>query len=223
MVGCGGINLALSKRNKIIYNHIYYLGRGQLNEMGGVYLLGPSEGIIVSNNEIHNISSFGNGGRGLYLDEGSTGIILGKNVVYSCKSSAFHQYYCKENILRNNIFVSQLKSQLEATRVEDHLSFSFTRDIINFDKGILIDKPGWAKVHFFANNNLYWGKRLHDLLFGEQTFEEWKKLTGKDKHSLNEDPMFINSSDNDFHFINNTTISKIKFQPFDYSLAGAYG
>lgn len=75
-----------------------------------------------------------------------------------------------------------------------------------------------AKVHFFADNNLYWDKRLHDLLFGEQSFDEWEKLTGKDKHSINEDPMFIYPSDNDFHFKNKSTISKIKFQPFDYSL-----
>ena len=140
-----------------------------------------------------------------------------------CKSSAFHQHYGRENIIRNNIFAYQLKAQLEATRVEEHLSFSFTNNIVYFDQGVLIDKPGWAKVKFFADNNLYWDTRTKDLLFGEKTLKDWQESTGKDEHSIVVDPVFIDPPHYDFRFKNKSAISKIKFEPFDYTEAGVYG
>ena len=218
-----GYKYSPTKRNKIVFNHIHHLGWGLLSDMGGVYLLGPSEGTVVSNNVIHHVYSYGYGGWGLYTDEGSTGIMLENNLVYQCKSSAFHQHYGTENIIRNNIFVSQLKAQLEATRIENHLSFSFTNNIIYFDRGVLIDKVGWEKVNFFADNNLYWDTRTKDLLFGEKTLKDWQESTGKDKHSILADPMFIDPSHYDFRFKNKSVISKIKFKPFDYTEAGVYG
>ena len=112
---------------------------------------------------------------------------------------------------------------MEATRIENHLSFSFTNNIIYFDRGVLIDKVGWEKVIFFADNNLYWDTRTKDLLFGEKTLKDWQESTGKDKHSILADPMFIDPSHYDFRFKNKSVISKIKFKPFDYTEAGVYG
>ena len=118
-----------SKRNRVEYNHIHHLGWGVLSDMGGVYTLGASQGTTVSNNIIHHIYSLDYGGWGLYTDEGSEGITMENNLVYNCKSSGFHQHYGKENIIRNNIFVNNIKAQLQATRVEKHRSFSFTNNI----------------------------------------------------------------------------------------------
>lgn len=219
-----GYSYSPSRGNKIIYNRIYHLGQNRLSDMGGVYTLGISPGTVVSNNVIHDISSYGYGGWGLYTDEGSTGIVMENNLVYRCKSAGFHQHYGEKNIIRNNIFVSQVKAQLEASRVEDHLSFSFTNNIIYFDKGnSLIDKRGWELVRFRSDSNSYWNPVTQDIRFGQKDFATWQQSTGKDIHSVIADPGFADLSRDDYHIGNKTLMSRIGFTPFNYEVAGVYG
>jgi len=189
--------------------------------MGGVYCLGGSEGTTVSNNVIHHVHSFDYGGWGLYTDEGSMGIVLENNLVYNCKSSGFHQHYGKENIIRNNIFANNLKSQLQATRVEDHLSFSFTNNVIWFSSGDLLSN-NWDKINIRSDNNCYWDTRTKDIRFGKLSFAAWQK-SGKDVHSVIADPGFVNPLQFDFRIKNKAVIRKIGFKVFDYSQAGVYG
>ncbi len=210
-----------SKRNEIRYNHIHHLGWGELCDMGGVYTLGASEGTVVSDNHIHHVYSFDYGGWGLYTDEGSYGITMENNLVYMCKNSGFHQHYGKENIIRNNIFAFNLRSQLQATRIEDHRSLSFMNNIVYFDRGTLLSS-NWHKFSLLTDYNLYWDTRKKEPDFAGQTFDTWKK-SGKDIHSVIADPMFVNARAFDFRFNNTRAIRKIRFMPFDYSKAGVYG
>lgn len=210
-----------SKRNLISYNHIHHLGWGELCDMGGVYTLGASEGTVVSNNLIHHVYSFDYGGWGLYTDEGSYGIVMENNLVYLCKNSGFHQHYGKENIIRNNIFAFNIRAQLQATRIEEHRSLSFTNNIIYFDRGSLFFN-NWHKFNLFTDYNCYWDVRTKEIRFGDKTFAEWQK-GGKDLHSVIADPMFVDPANFDFRFKNLSTARKIKFVPFDYSQAGVYG
>ena len=210
-----------SKRNKIEFNHIHHLGWGELSDMGGVYCLGSSEGTTVSNNVIHHVYSFDYGGWGLYTDEGSTGIVMENNLVYNCKNSGFHQHYGKENIIRNNIFANNMKAQLQATRVEDHLSFTFTNNIIWFGTGDLLSS-NWGKVNMRSDNNCYWDTRTRDIRFGPLSFKEWQK-SGKDVHSVIADPEFADPSAFDFRVGNKVLMRQIGFKAFDYAEAGVYG
>jgi len=210
-----------SKRNIIKYNHIHHLGCGELCDMGGVYTLGASEGTSVSNNLIHHVYSFDYGGWGLYTDEGSYGITMENNLVYACKNSGFHQHYGKENIIRNNILAFNIRSQLQATRIEEHRSLSFTNNIIYYDKGTLLSS-NWHKFNLFSDYNCYWDTRSKDVAFADKSFKEWQ-ASGKDQHSVIADPMFINPSEFDFRFRKLSVARKIKFTPFDYSQAGVYG
>ncbi|MDD4923135.1 MAG: right-handed parallel beta-helix repeat-containing protein, partial [Bacteroidales bacterium] len=216
-----GYGFSPSKRNKIEFNHIHHLGWAELCDMGGVYCLGQSEGTTVSNNVIHHVHSFDYGGWGLYTDEGSTGILMENNLVYNCKNSAFHQHYGKENIIRNNIFANNLKSQLQASKIEDHLSFTFTNNIIWYSTGDLLGIR-WEKFNIKTDYNCYWDTRTKDIRFAQMSFAEWKK-SGKDIHSIVADPQFANPSAFDYTVKNKAVMRKIGFKPFDYSQAGVYG
>ncbi len=216
-----GYSFSPSKRNKVEFNHIHHLGWAELCDMGGVYCLGGSEGTTVSNNLIHDVQSYDYGGWGMYADEGSTGIVFENNLVYKCKIAGFHQHYGKENIIRNNIFANNTIYQLQASRVENHLSFTFSNNIIYYNSGKLISDT-WGMMQIKSDRNCYWDQRTKDIHFAKLSFAEWQK-SGKDIHSVIADPEFVNPSQVDFTIKNKAMIRKIGFKVFDYSQAGVYG
>lgn len=209
-----------AKGNKILYNHIHHIGWGVLSDMSGVYTLGISEGTEVSNNHVHHIFAYSYGGWGLYTDEGSTGIVMENNLVHHTKTGGFHQHYGKENILRNNIFAFSKMYKLQATRVEEHQSFSFTNNIVLYNKGVLFQGP-WTKMKVKLDNNIYWNLD-GDVDFKGKSFKNWK-TNGYDHHSFVEDPQFKDPLNGDFNFRNKRIANKIDFKPFDYSTYGVYG
>lgn len=217
-----GYKPSLGKRNTISYNHIHHIGWDLLSDMAAVYTLGKSEGTIVSNNVIHHIHAYSYGGWGLYPDEGTSGILMENNLVYSTKTGGFHQHYGENNIIRNNIFGFAKLYQAQCTRVEDHLSFTFKNNIIIFDTGQVLN-GAWAKIKIVMDSNIYWNTASDKYDFSGMTFHEWLKTTGHDKHSLITNPMFNNPEKFDFEFQNTKTVQKIGFQPFDISKAGVYG
>lgn len=215
-----GYRNSVAKNNKIIYNHIHHLGFSQLSDLGGIYTLGPSPGTEISNNVIHDVFSNDFRGWGIYLDEGSSDILIENNLVYNCKSAGFHQHYGKNNIVRNNIFANQVNSQLEVSRKEEHNSFTFTNNIVYFTTGKLSDRTGWDIANFIADKNIYWNPRQQDVKFYNSSITQWKNKNKKDIHSYVMDPLFRNPEAKDFTFKSTTNISKINFKPFDYRKAG---
>jgi hypothetical protein len=216
-----GYTNSFAKRNTIAFNHIHHLGWGLLSDMGGVYTLGPSEGTVVSDNVIHHVYSYTYGGWGLYTDEGSTGIVIKNNLVYACKSAAFHQHYGTGNLVTNNIFAGQLRAQLEASRVETHPGFAFTHNIIYFKKGALASVK-WNKARFLTDSNCFWNPAVRDLSFNAVSFADWQR-SGKDVHSIVGDPRFAAPEKLDFHLKEGSAALAIGFKPFDYTRAGVTG
>lgn len=207
-----------SKRNTVSYNHIHNIGQGVLSDMGGIYVLGRSEGTEICHNYIHDVRSFGYGGWGLYTDEGSTGILMSDNLVCNCKSSSFHQHYGQDNVIRNNIFLNGKDAQLEATRVEDHLSFTFCNNIVCYTEGMMYGIK-WNEVNFDSHDNLYW-KYGDTVSFNGLTLEEWQRTTGKDCGSVIADPGFRDIGSGDFTILNTDNTALIAFRPFDWKEAG---
>ncbi|MBN2651952.1 MAG: right-handed parallel beta-helix repeat-containing protein [Spirochaetales bacterium] len=216
-----GYNESPSKGNRIINNHIHKIGQGILSDMAGIYTLGKSEGTVVSGNVIHNIRADHYGGWGLYTDEGSSNILIEKNLVFDTDTGAFHQHYGRENIIRNNIFGMGLKYQIQATRIEDHLSFTFSNNIVIKSGGVLFKGP-FSQMNIQMENNCYFFADGSKPDFTGKTFEQWK-ATGLDKNSIIADPGFIDLQNLNFSIKNRTLTERISFQEFDYTKAGVTG
>jgi hypothetical protein len=216
--------------------------------MGGVYTLGPSEGTTVNNNVIHHVYAYSYGGWGLYTDEGSTGVTMENNLVYRTKTGSFHQHYGKENVVRNNIFVDSLNHQIQRSRAEPHLSFTFENNIVSYHTGKLLDGK-WKDANVAMRNNVYWkaptpspgtpgegggegrastiggwpkGDPAIPLTFDNLSLEDWQKA-GKDAGSVIADPRFTDPEKFDFHLPPGSPALKLGFKPFDYTKAGIYG
>jgi len=213
---------SLAKRNSIRFNRVHHIGWAVLSDMGGIYTLGPSEGTVVGNNIFHDVYAYSYGGWGLYTDEGSTGIVLENNFVYNTKTGSFHQHYGKENTVRNNIMVNSKIHQIQASRVEEHLSFTFEKNIVYWETGPLLAGP-WTKVRVNMDSNCYWNAAGQEVTFAGLALDQWRQQQNHDQHSIIADPGFVDAKDLDFHLKPNSPAFKIGFTPFDYSKAGVYG
>ncbi|CAN5180033.1 right-handed parallel beta-helix repeat-containing protein [soil metagenome] len=216
-----------AKDNRVEFNHIHHIGHGMLSDMAGVYTLGPSEGTEIRHNHIHHILSHHYGGWGMYNDEGSTGILWENNLVHDTRDGGYHQHYGRDNIVRNNILAFGESSSVQRTRVEDHNSFTFERNIVLLDRGHLFHLH-WNDENVTLRNNLYFDLRSPDqprlLEHADLAFAEWQALSpGRDAGSLVADPRFADSAARDFAIHPDSPASEIGFVPFDPSLAGVRG
>ena len=211
----------LAKRNTISFNHVHHIGWGVLSDMGGIYTLGPSEGTVVGNNVFHDIYAYSYGGWGMYTDEGSTGIVFENNLVYNVKTGGFHQHYGRENVVRNNIMAFSKLYQLQATRVEDHLSFTLENNIVYYDTGELLSGR-WNQIQHISRKNCFWRADGKPVDFLGKTLSQWQ-AEGHETGSIVADPKFADPANRDFHLAPNSPAMALGFKPFDYERAGVYG
>ncbi|MGQ9698742.1 MAG: right-handed parallel beta-helix repeat-containing protein, partial [Armatimonadota bacterium] len=205
-------------RNLIAYNHIHDLGHRMLSDMGGIYTLGVSPGTRLANNVIHDVVSYSYGGWGVYLDEGSTHIVVENNVVYDTKTGNFHQHYGRENLLRNNIFAFAQDPQLVRTRDEKHLSFTLEGNIVIWKEGSLLGS-NWQGNRYKLDRNVYWKVGGGTFDFAGHSLDEWRKL-GQDVNSIIADPLFVNAAKRDFRLKPESPALKLGFRPIDTSQVG---
>jgi hypothetical protein len=199
-------------------NHVHHIGvlrNGDgpiLSDLGGIYTLGNHRGSVIRNNVFHDISARVYGGWGIYLDEGTTGLVAENNVVYRTIHGGFHQHYGKENIVRNNIFAFGKEQQIQRSRPEKHSSFAFENNILIWDDGKLIQgnmRDGDAVFDW----NLYW-PMSRELRVDSLSFAQWQNM-GYDRHSKVVDPLFVSPEAGDFTLKPGSPALTVGFRPID--------
>ena len=198
--------------NIVEHNHVHDLGHELLSDMGGVYTLGVSPGTRIRYNLFHDINCRIYGGWGIYMDEGSTDILIEKNIAYRCNTAPFHQHYGRDNRIVNNIWAFGEGNQIERSRIEDHLSFSFERNIVYYERGEAVGRK-WDPPQAVLNHNLYWNASGGKVTFAGKSLAEWQAM-GMDAESLVADPKFVDPAKGDFQLRPGSPARRIGFEPF---------
>lgn len=213
-----GYGESRAHHNRIARNHIHDLGQGVLSDMGGVYTLGVSPGTVVEGNVIHDIVSHAYGGFGLYTDEGSTGIVMRNNLVFRTSSGGFHQHYGSGNVIENNVFAAARDWQLQRTRVEDHQSFRFERNIVWWEEDVPLVKGDWT-TGIVTKANCYWHGGA-PVTFPDGTDLAARQVAGQDSGSIVADPLFQDPARGDFTLAPGSPAFGLGFEPLDPAAAG---
>ncbi len=126
-----GYGPSQGNHNVIERNVIHTIGQRELSDMGAIYNLGVSPGTIIRENLIANVQSHSYGGWGIYLDEGSSGVLVEHNAVFGVRTGTFHQHYGRDNIVTHNLLCgAEREGQIIRSRHEDHTSFSLLENLI---------------------------------------------------------------------------------------------
>ncbi|MCM8760044.1 MAG: right-handed parallel beta-helix repeat-containing protein [Candidatus Omnitrophica bacterium] len=228
-ISCGwvwGYAENVSKNNVIENNVIHDIGKGLLSDMGGIYTLGVQPGTVIRGNIIFNLEMAEYGAWCIYLDEGSSHIIVENNCCAFTNSQIFHQHYGRENIIRNNIFAFGKEGIIALSRKEAHNSFTFEKNMLLTDK-----KPFFVFGHgcddaegITSDINLFWdisGMKnewgIVSKLSKKLSFEDAKNK-GFDTHSIFADPEFVDPLQFDFKLKTEKTIKKIGFRFFPINI-----
>lgn len=234
-----GYSYSVCYNNKICDNLIYNIGQGWLSDMGGIYTLGNQPGTVISGNVIHNVSADpeegGYGGWGIYLDEGSSYILVEKNLSYACGSDAYHLHYGSYNTVRNNIFALSGESQIKVTSSLSRVTppdggkktADFYNNIILTDKKVravsnIQDIQAWSE-----RNNLYWDLSENDDIYIDMNNKP-KRSTGIKTavrkgivtDPIIKDPLFKDASNFDFELSPDSPAIANGFEAWDYNNAG---
>lgn len=208
--------------NLVEHNLIQNIGRGVLSDMGGIYLLGPSNGTVIRNNVIKNINSFdkyGRGAWGIYADEGTSNVLIEGNFVLKAKSGGFHQHYGKNNVVQNNYFLFSSDGQIKRSKKENHISFYFKKNVICWDVGVLFYGV-WDDSGVIIEDNIYWYYGANSPnIYNQKNFDEWHKGNPNDS-SIFEDPLFANPFGNSFSLSESSPIYKMGIIPLTIKDAG---
>jgi parallel beta-helix repeat protein len=232
-ISCGwswGMMETVSRDNHIEKNHIHHLGFGWLSDMGGIYTLGVQPGTVVRGNLIHDVERASYGGWGIYLDEGSSHIVVENNITYNTSTHGFYQNPGRENIVRNNIFASGRDGLLcLGASIPGVRAFTFQHNIVVSEGApIHVGNMPWGdlrKPGFASDYNVLWNTAgeiyHHDTLDGQNrlTTEELR-AAGLERHSVIADPLFKNYAGRDFTLLPDSPALALGFKPIDMSDAG---
>ncbi len=207
-------------------NLIYDIGNGWLSDMGAIYTLGIQPDTVIRGNVIYNVGCdegrYGYGGWGVYLDEGSSGILVENNLVYDCSSETFHQHYGKDNIVRNNIFAFGGEGAFLITRHEEHNSLTLSNNILVADNSTIYAFKT-EKDWFVDDSNLYWdytsGGNVHSgysMGFFDKSTLVIEVARGYYNNGVFADPLFRDAKNRDFTLAENSPALETGFKPFSY-------
>ena len=185
--------------NYIAYNHISHLMKRWLNDGGGIYTMGDSPGTIIEHNLVHDIYSLKpKDAAGIYLDEGSSHIVVRNNVIYNC-SMGVHQHYGASNEIYNCIFANLEDGAIKLSVAEKHMQCYVHNNLFQLKK-----RESYTPLLVCVHGNIYLTNNLCDIDHTKDIVEA--KSTGRIKNLHVGDFSFTGSESGVFTYRNRSHI-----------------
>ncbi len=222
-----------SRNNRIEHNLIHHIGAGILSDMGGIYTLGVQPGTVVRGNHLHDIWSQDYGGWGIYLDEGTSHLLVEHNLVHDTKDAPFNIHFARENVVRHNIFARGQNALTSVSRVEpgQWSANYFNNIVVGPSKRLFCGgyKGNIAHGALVSNANCFWapGGKLPASANPRSgtpgvpkhiSWAAWKKA-GHDSLSIVADPK-LTEGKKTWRIAKNSPAFKLGFVPHDWSQCG---
>jgi parallel beta-helix repeat protein len=150
-----GFGASKAQNNTIEYNYLHDIGLGLLSDLGAIYTLGISDGTQIRYNRIEDVRSFrkaGSSAWGVYLDEGSSHIVVENNLISRTTGGGLHLHYGQDNVVRNNVMAHSDVAQARRSKKTDSR--------LRFESNLLIagDAPlferEWSDSDVVSQNNI---------------------------------------------------------------------
>jgi hypothetical protein len=206
--------------NVIEHNHVHDVGRGMLSDLGAIYTC-STPGSRIRYNLVHDVSRRDYGGWGIYLDEGSHGLLVEKNLVFRCQDGALFAHHNRQVTAENNIFAFNRTAQIERGGLGG-FELACRRNLVYYQDGKAVGDYGGGRcgrdVCAF-DRNLYWNASGKPALFGKGGLAAWRAL-GQDRDSLIADPLFVDPEKGDFRLRPGSPAARIGFVPWDLAAVG---
>lgn len=221
---------SLVRDNVVEKNHIHDIGQGWLSDMGGIYTLGVQPGTVVRGNRIHDIVKSSYGGWAIYLDEGSSHIVVEDNICYRASENLLNLHYGHDNIVRNNIFAYGGDGLVSYARIEERVGFVIERNIlVSAGKPLFLAAFGPGTRRIVSDLNVLWDVSGQEPIADYTGFYRpsgdilglavWRAL-GHDRHSVVADPKFRDLAAFDFTLAPDSPALALGFRPLDMSDVG---
>ena len=188
--------------NVIDGNHVHHIASDDLlHDLGGIYTLGRQPGGRIRRNLIHHV-----GGNGVYLDEGSSELIVEKNTIFDVANLGITLHYGMDNEIRENIIAGSGIAHLSPAAMERHRSMVFHHNVICWHNGApLGDNPWGSHTQWWPQYNL-----CHDLILwdsvnqsarfpGGLALEHWQ-AQGQFESTHFVDPLLADPASGDLSF-----------------------
>jgi hypothetical protein len=182
--------------NRIEANHIHHINHDRLlSDNGGIYTLGRHPGSTICGNHIHDISCYGYGGWGIYLDEGSSEFVIDGNLVHGTRGPGLFLHYGRANVATRNILCAG-DGHFHIGRCEAHRA-------VDLDRNLVLVRSGEMQAGCMASagnvrwqRNLFWDERGMPVCAGEPLVPRLKDR----QHAglVVADPLIVDAGGGDF-------------------------
>lgn len=223
-----GYRATPNRRNKVNFNRVRHIAECRLSDVGGIYTLGDNTGGEILGNWISEVNCYPHShapGWGIYMDEGTQGMLVASNLVENCRDIGLNIHYGMSNRVENNVFANFNRHGFSNARPEGHEVFRSERNIFFWTNeqacAMCRDMRNETAKERWSDRNLFWcsAAGAKTKVNGDFDLEEWRK-TGRDLNGLVADPKFADPEKGDWTLADDSPARGLGFVPFDWRQAG---